>query len=46
MDIQQTINLALFRGFQQQGIAFAYPTRTLYLQNAAETAPTARTPAP
>jgi small-conductance mechanosensitive channel len=31
MDIQQAINLALFRRFQQDGIDFAYPTRTLYV---------------
>jgi small-conductance mechanosensitive channel len=32
MDIQQAINLALFRYFEQERIDFAYPTRTLYLQ--------------
>ena len=31
MDIQQAINLALFRRFQAHNIDFAYPTRTLYL---------------
>lgn len=31
MDIQQAINLALFRRFQAHDIGFAYPTRTLYL---------------
>ncbi len=31
MDIQQSINLAMFEGFQAAGIEFAYPTRTLYL---------------
>lgn len=30
MDIQQEINLALFRWCQQEQIDFAYPTRTLY----------------
>jgi small-conductance mechanosensitive channel len=30
MDIQQAINLAIFRAFQAAGIAFAYPTQTLY----------------
>lgn len=34
MDIQQTINLALLRRFQEDRIAFAYPTRTLYVNNA------------
>lgn len=31
MDIQQAINLALFRQFEEEGIEFAYPTQTLYL---------------
>ncbi|MDQ1816952.1 mechanosensitive ion channel family protein [Massilia scottii] len=31
MDIQQGINLALFRRFAQEGIEFAYPTQTLHL---------------
>jgi small-conductance mechanosensitive channel len=31
MDIQQAINLELFRRFQEDGIDFAYPTRTLYV---------------
>lgn len=31
MDIQQAINLALFERFAAEGIEFAYPTRTLYL---------------
>lgn len=31
MDIQQAINLQLFKEFQQQGIEFAYPTQSLYL---------------
>lgn len=32
MDIQQAINLEIYRRFQDEGIEFAYPTRTLYLQ--------------
>ncbi len=32
MDAQQAINLALVRRFQAEGIDFAYPTRTLYVQ--------------
>lgn len=32
MDCQQTINLALVRRFEREGIAFAYPTRTLYVE--------------
>jgi small-conductance mechanosensitive channel len=31
MDIQQAINLGLFQRFAQEGIEFAYPTRTLYM---------------
>jgi small-conductance mechanosensitive channel len=32
MDIQQAINLAIFQRFEQEGIEFAYPTQTLYLE--------------
>jgi len=32
MDIQQAINLELFRRFADTGIDFAYPTRTLFLE--------------
>lgn len=32
MDIQQQINLELYRRFEAQSIEFAYPTRTLYIQ--------------
>jgi small-conductance mechanosensitive channel len=31
MDIQQSINLAIFETFEKEGIAFAYPTQTLYI---------------
>ncbi len=31
MDIQQQINLGICRGFLKQGIEFAYPTRTLFI---------------
>lgn len=31
MDIQQGINLAIFERFEKDGIEFAYPTQTLYL---------------
>jgi small-conductance mechanosensitive channel len=34
MDIQQAINVALFERFAQEGIAFAYPTQTVYFANA------------
>ncbi len=37
MDIQQEINLALFARFAQEGIDFAYPTRTLHLNGAVQT---------
>ena len=33
MDIQQAINVALFERFEKEGIAFAYPTQTVYFQN-------------
>lgn len=33
MDIQQTINLAIFRRFADEGISFAYPTQTLFVEN-------------
>src|SRR5690606_319662 len=32
MDIQQAINLEIFRRFEEQGIAFAYPVRTVHLR--------------
>jgi small-conductance mechanosensitive channel len=34
MDIQQRLNLFIFKAFAREGIGFAYPTRTLYLQQA------------
>lgn len=33
MDVQERINLALKRTFQEQGIEFAYPTQLLYLSS-------------
>jgi small-conductance mechanosensitive channel len=36
MDVRQTINLEIFRRFQEEGIEFAYPTRTVYVQNQIE----------
>ena len=33
MDIQQKINLDLFRKFQEEGIEFAYPTNTVQIVN-------------
>lgn len=35
MDIQQAINLAIFKKFEEEGIEFAYPTRTLIMSNRA-----------
>ena len=32
MDIQQAINLALFRRFEEEGIEFAFPTRTVHVR--------------
>jgi small-conductance mechanosensitive channel len=31
MDIQQAINLAIFKAFEEKGIEFAYPTQTLFM---------------
>ena len=31
MDIQQDINLKLYRAFEEMGVEFAYPTQTLYM---------------
>jgi len=36
MDIQQAINLAVFRRFAQEQIEFAYPTQTVYLAGSSE----------
>ncbi|OGP89644.1 MAG: mechanosensitive ion channel protein MscS [Deltaproteobacteria bacterium RBG_19FT_COMBO_43_11] len=33
MDLQQAINLEMFRRFQEEGIEFAYPTTTLFIQH-------------
>jgi small-conductance mechanosensitive channel len=33
MDIQETINLAIFRYFAEEQIEFAYPTQTLFVEN-------------
>ncbi|MFC1575599.1 mechanosensitive ion channel family protein [Gemmatimonadota bacterium] len=32
MDVQQTINLELYRRFEEEGIQFAFPTQTLFVQ--------------
>lgn len=36
MDIHQAINFGILRGFQREGIEFAFPTRTLYLPGLTE----------
>ena len=33
MDIQQSINLSIMRRFEEQGIEFAFPSQTLYLES-------------
>ena len=33
MDIQEAINLGIFQCFAEEGIEFAYPTQTIYIQN-------------
>jgi len=35
MDIQQAINLDIYKRFAEEGIEFAYPTQSVYLQGAA-----------
>jgi small-conductance mechanosensitive channel len=35
MDIQQAINLALMKRFEQEGVEFAYPTQTLFVSREA-----------
>lgn len=44
MDIQQAMRLEIHREFARLGIEFAYPTRRLLLERAADTAATARHP--
>ena len=36
MDIQQAINLHIHERFEEEGIEFAYPTQTLFLQQASQ----------
>lgn len=35
LDVQQEINLAIFEAFEKQGIEFAYPTQTVFVEKAA-----------
>lgn len=37
MDIQQAINLAIVRRFEEEGIEFAYPTQTIFVERAGST---------
>ena len=37
MDIQQSINLSIMRKFEEQGIEFAFPSQTLYLEGSGVT---------
>jgi small-conductance mechanosensitive channel len=37
MDVQQSINLGIFRRFQNEGIEFAYPTQTIFVEGGAGT---------
>lgn len=39
MDIQQKINLAIYRRFEADGIEFAYPTQTVYFHPAGQREP-------
>ena len=39
MDIQQAVNLGIFQIFAQQGIDFAYPTRTIYVNRSDSSSP-------
>ena len=36
MDVQESINLEIFRRFAQESIEFAYPTRTVFIRNSSE----------
>ena len=36
MDIQQAINLQIYKHFDQEGIEFAYPTQSLFLRGPSE----------
>jgi small-conductance mechanosensitive channel len=41
MDVQQAINLAIVAAFEREGIEFAYPTRTLFVQPPSGVSPAA-----
>ena len=46
MDIQQAINLAIFRRFDEAGIAFAYPSQTLFVDTSEARGPQTSGPQP
>lgn len=35
-DVQQQINIALYRKFEQEGVEFAFPTQTIHVESAGE----------
>jgi len=39
MDIQQAINLTLYKRFAEEGIEFAYPTQTIFLEKSGQAGP-------
>ncbi|MEA3356058.1 MAG: mechanosensitive ion channel [Candidatus Bipolaricaulota bacterium] len=39
MDMQQEINMELYRRFEEEGIEFAYPTQTLYINRRLDPSP-------
>lgn len=43
MDIQQQVNLAIVRAFEKEGVEFAYPTQTLFVQRVDTEEPEAKT---
>jgi small-conductance mechanosensitive channel len=45
MDIQQAINLTLFRRLREEGMGFAFPTRTLHIEGRLDAPRTAAPPA-
>ncbi|MEJ2639124.1 MAG: mechanosensitive ion channel, partial [Desulfosarcinaceae bacterium] len=46
MDIQQTVNLSIFRRFNEAGIAFAYPSQTIFVDRAELDGPSLDGPSP
>jgi small-conductance mechanosensitive channel len=44
MDIQQAINLEIFQQFEREGIEFAYPSQSIYLNEVSSSVKTALNP--